>query len=334
MIRSPLTSVVRQWHDLSLRHKVFVPYVVLALLVGVPSAALASALITSGVGDLTLMVAARASLGICIAAVLLIPAVGLIVTRSITGPIGSLMQTASDVASGHLDSRAPTRTSDEIGLLSASFNEIIESLVDRTGRFERLSEETFLALAAAIDARDPYTYGHSMRVAAYSSALARMARLADEEADAVQRGCLVHDIGKIAVPDTILRKTGRLTRDERAVMREHPVVGYRMVSGLDWSSEIFDVVLHHHERWDGMGYPTGLKADAIPLMARVVAIADTLDAMTSRRPYRAALSFQEAVDEIIEQAGSQFDPALVRIFRKGRREIGLMAQKLNRKIAA
>jgi HD-GYP domain-containing protein (c-di-GMP phosphodiesterase class II) len=111
-------------------------------------------------------------------------------------------------------------------------------------------------------------------------------------------------------------------------MREHPAVGYKMLQRLEWDQRVFDVVLHHHERWDGGGYPYGLVADGVPVVARVVAIADALDAMTSQRPYRSALTYAEAVDAIVQQAGVQFDPMLVKVFRTSRRQIGRLVKSL------
>jgi HD-GYP domain-containing protein (c-di-GMP phosphodiesterase class II) len=138
---------------------------------------------------------------------------------------------------------------------------------------------------------------------------------------------MLHDIGKIGVPDSVLRKEGPLDDRERADMRQHTVVGHRLISGLPWDRLVLDVVLHHHERWDGKGYPASLGGPAIPPAARVVAIADTLDAMTSPRPYRPAFTYRRAADEIVAQSGLQFDPALVALFSANRREFAALVQK-------
>jgi putative nucleotidyltransferase with HDIG domain len=267
-------------------------------------------------------------LGICVAALVLTVAVGGIVSRSITRPMEGLIKATGEVAKGHLDYRANVEASDEIGRLTASFNQMVGVLAERTAQVQRLSDETVRALAAAIDARDPYTHGHSIRVAAYSQVLARSSGLDDGHVEAIRRGCLVHDIGKIGIRDTILLKQGQLSPTELAEMREHPAVGYKMLQRLEWDQRVFDVVLHHHEKWDGSGYPYGLVADGVPVVARVVAIADALDAMTSQRPYRSALSYSEAIDEIVRQAGVQFDPVLVKAFRAVRREIGRLVKTL------
>jgi putative two-component system response regulator len=193
--------------------------------------------------------------------------------------------------------------------------------MERTSRLERLNDEILVTLAAAVDARDPYTHGHSMRVSIYADALAVAAGLDAVDREAIKRGCMVHDIGKIGVPDSILRKAGPLDDKERVEMRRHPIVGHRLVSGMPWDRIVLDIVLHHHERWDGDGYPAGLAGEAIPRVARLVAIADTLDAMTSRRPYRAAYSFRRAADEIAAQAGRQFDSVLIAVLKTHRREM-------------
>lgn len=329
--RSPLDAVWRQssfvrrrWDHLSLKHKLFVPYVTLTTLV-------------FALAGVVVVIEAKAhpyptgALVIISAVVLSITVVAaLLATRSVAAPVDTLLEVTKEVAGGRLDVRASIATSDEFGELAASINNLIDSLSAKSGLVDRFSEETLQALAAAIDARDPYTYGHSMRVAAYSQMLARLAKFDLRHVDAIQRGCLVHDIGKIGVPDRILRKDARLTSRERAKMREHPVTGHRMVSRLAWNRDVFDVVLRHHERWDGNGYPSGLKGRSIPRVARVVAIADTLDAMTSRRPYRAALSYGAAVQQIVDHGGSQFDPALIRVFARARDQFIAIAQQLHR----
>lgn len=173
---------------------------------------------------------------------------------------------------------------------------------------------TLDALLAALDTRDTETEGHSERVAAYTMAMANRLNLSAEELTNIERGALLHDIGKIGVPDSILYKPGPLTPEEWEIMKQHPVIGYRMCMKIDALRPAAPIVLHHHERWDGQGYPYGLAGEAIPLGARIFAIADTLDAMTSDRPYRKALSFAEAREEIIRCAGKQFDPEMVKLF--------------------
>jgi putative nucleotidyltransferase with HDIG domain len=173
---------------------------------------------------------------------------------------------------------------------------------------------TLEALLAALDTRDTETEGHSERVAAYTMLIARQLNLSEAELQHIEHGALLHDIGKIGVPDHILYKPGPLTPEEWEVMKQHPVIGYKMCMKIEMLRPAAPIVLHHHERWDGRGYPYGLNGAEIPLGARIFAIADTLDAMTSDRPYRKALSFAQAREEIERCAGSQFDPELVRVF--------------------
>jgi putative nucleotidyltransferase with HDIG domain len=179
---------------------------------------------------------------------------------------------------------------------------------------QRSYRATLEALLAALDTRDTETEGHSERVAAYTMLIAQRLNLSEEELPHIERGALLHDIGKIGVPDHILYKPGPLTPDEWEIMKQHPVVGYKMCMKIEMLRPAAPIVLHHHERWDGKGYPYGLSGEEIPLGARIFAIADTLDAMTSDRPYRKALSFAQAREEIERCAGAQFDPELVKVF--------------------
>jgi ribonuclease P protein subunit RPR2 len=175
--------------------------------------------------------------------------------------------------------------------------------------------ETVIALASALESKDTGTRAHSQRVQHYALELSRcVARdLADDAA--TEYGFLLHDVGKIGIPDKILQKPGPLTRPERQLMQTHTVLGEQVLSGVAFlRGEGISVVRSHHERWDGAGYPDGLQATEIPLGARVFAVADTLDAMTSNRPYRRAMPWRDAALEIRRQAGAQFDPDVVEAF--------------------
>ncbi len=176
------------------------------------------------------------------------------------------------------------------------------------------------ALAAAVDAKDAYTKGHSQRVAEYASDLARETGMTEDMVELIHATGTLHDVGKIGVPDAILTKPGRLTDEERAVMETHPVLGEVIVKRVPQLASMLPGVRHHHERWDGRGYPDGLAGENIPLIARYLALADTFDAMTSDRPYRKGLDTEVALAEIERCAGTQFDPSLapafVRMMRK------------------
>lgn len=175
---------------------------------------------------------------------------------------------------------------------------------------------TLKALMAALDAKDHSTEGHSERVATLTVAVAREMGLDGERLLHIERGALLHDVGKIGVPDAILQKPHALTRRERETMQKHPLMAGLMASKVDFLEAALPVLLYHHERYDGTGYPFGLARDHIPLEARVFAVVDAYDAMTSDRPYRQAMSHQEAMTEIRAQAGAHFDPQIVEIFER------------------
>lgn len=181
-------------------------------------------------------------------------------------------------------------------------------------RIEHAYDETLEALGAALDLRDTETAGHSLRVSRYCLEIARAMGCTHEHLKTIARGSFLHDIGKIGIPDSILLKQGKLTPDEMAIMQTHVRIGYELLARIPFLSSASKIVLAHQERYDGAGYPQGLAGDAIPLGARIFAVADTLDAMTSDRPYRHALAFSTAREEIIRESGKQFDPDVVRVF--------------------
>ena len=174
--------------------------------------------------------------------------------------------------------------------------------------------DTIKALAAAIDARDPRTFGHSGRVTQYAMRMAEVLQLTDQERETLRYAAILHDIGKIGVSDAILLKPDLLTTEEEGVMCSHPVIGTLIVDGIQFLKDTRPLIRHHHERWDGTGYPDKLAGEDIPLRARILSIADAYDAMLSVRPYRDPLSVTEAVAELRAGRGTQFDPALVDIF--------------------
>jgi putative nucleotidyltransferase with HDIG domain len=178
------------------------------------------------------------------------------------------------------------------------------------------SQDVIRTLAQALEARDVYTQGHSSRVAELAVMLARGLGLSREEQDTVRLGCLLHDIGKIHVPDAVLRKTSSLSEEEFILMRKHPAIGEQICRPLVFARPFLSIVRHHHERIDGRGYPDGLKGEEISLHARIAAIADAWDAMTSDRPYRAALGTEVAMERLREGAGTQWDAELAEIFMR------------------
>jgi putative nucleotidyltransferase with HDIG domain len=181
-------------------------------------------------------------------------------------------------------------------------------------RIEQTYDETLEALARTLDLRDNETAGHSRRVTRYCLEIAQAMGCDIAQLKTLKRGVHLHDIGKIGIPDAILRKPAKLTEEERAVMEGHVTIGYELVCHIAFLARSAEIVLTHHERYDGTGYPQGLRGEEIPLSARIFAVADTLDAMTSDRPYRRALPFSAAREEIIRQSERQFDPKVVEGF--------------------
>ncbi len=200
---------------------------------------------------------------------------------------------------------------------AADLRETFKDERERSRQLRRSYMATVRALSNAVEARDYYTGKHAERVARYAIEIARalgVAGLGGTESSEIEFGFLLHDIGKVAMPDAILFKPGALTDEERTLMARHPVVGAEIMDGIEFLEEAAKVVRSHHERWDGTGYPDGLAAEEIPLSARVFAVADVLDALTTDRPYRPRMDLAEARQLIVDSAGSHFDPQVVEAF--------------------
>ena len=202
----------------------------------------------------------------------------------------------------------------QLELYAADLRDTFKEERARSQQLTRSYMATVRALSNAVEARDHYTGKHAERVAAYAIEIARALGLPRPDAAEVEFGFLLHDIGKVAMPDAILFKPSALTVEERALMARHPVVGAEIVDGIEFLEEAAKVVRSHHERWDGTGYPDGLAGEEIPLNARVFAVADVLDALTTDRPYRPRMELSAARRMIVESSGSHFDPQVVRAF--------------------
>src|ERR1700726_3682342 len=249
------------------------------------------------------------------AAALITLLIGLMLAGAITRPVQRLVGAMGAVAAGDLSQRAPAGPSDEIGYLGKVFNLMTIGLQEKTRALEDTYFAAIEALARAIDARDPYTFGHSARVSAFSLEIADQLGYPSEKRETLRRAALLHDIGKIGIEDHILRKAGALNYLEAKEMREPPVIGHQMLKDVPFLHSSLSGIRHHHERWDGEGYPDTLSGETIPLQVRILSVADVFDALTSDRPFRAAMSVAEATEMIEREAGRQFDPAVVAAFK-------------------
>jgi putative nucleotidyltransferase with HDIG domain len=194
--------------------------------------------------------------------------------------------------------------------LNAAARSVLKSQADLDGAYLQFVE----TMAQALDARDPYTAGHSVRVAEYSHTLAKAMGLSDRDAETIRVAAQLHDMGKIGIPDEVLRKTGRLTAEEYGLIKLHPQIGRKILEKVGRFEALLAVVELHHENHDGSGYPYGLAGHDVPIEARIVHIADSFDAMTSTRSYRPGLSLRAAIAEIQKNAGTQFDPVAAKAF--------------------
>ncbi|MEO6797054.1 MAG: HD domain-containing phosphohydrolase [Candidatus Dormibacter sp.] len=264
------------------------------------------------------------------AAALLTLLVGGVTASLLTRPIDLLVRSMRTISAGDLHHRAPVKSHDEIGYLAQALNEMASSLEEKTAALEETYFASMEALARAIDARDPSTFGHSARVAAISLEIAEEMGLSPNDREALRRSALLHDIGKIGIDDHVLRKPGPLSAEEAGDMQEHPRIGHDMLKGLRFLEASLPGVLHHHERWDGRGYPYGLAGTQIPVSVRILTVADVFDAMTSDRPYRKDMGVEQATDAIRHDVGIRFDADVVTAFLKRRDAIVARLAKMGK----
>ena len=234
--------------------------------------------------------------------------------RQYLEPLSKLREGTRRIAARDFAARGHISSGDEFEELAESFNNMAEEVGTQIRELQDLNWSTITTLARTIDAKSPWTAGHSERVAQMSVAIARVMGLGEVELERLYRGGLLHYIGKIGVPITILDKKGRLTDEEWAVMRSHVSVGARMLEPITALEDVLPIVLYHHERWDGKGYEAGLDGTDIPRLARILCVADTYDAIRSDRPYRTGRSPDETLEEIALCSGSQFDAEAVEAF--------------------
>jgi HD-GYP domain-containing protein (c-di-GMP phosphodiesterase class II) len=247
----------------------------------------------------------------------------IVFARTLSNPIKRLAAASRAFASGDFSTRVRVRSGNEIGELAFTFNKMASEIEDQIRRLKQAAEEnkelflgTIRALAQAIDAKDPYTRGHSVRVNRYSVLLARQLGMSDEQIADIHVASLMHDVGKIGIHDKILQKPGKLTSEEFEVMKTHTVKGAQIMAPIRQMQRVIPGLRSHHERWGGGGYPDALKGEGIPLMARVIAVADAFDAMTTHRPYQKAMSFAQALERLNVLKVVAFDERIVEAFNR------------------
>jgi putative nucleotidyltransferase with HDIG domain len=281
--------------------------------VGAFSIALPSSFISSASSDTRW--AMMAVFGAATAAVL---GVGILIAQGVTAPLIKLVRTARAVTAGDLSVRSGFRSRDEVGTLASSFDIMTERLANT-------HLQTIRALTSAIDARDPYTAGHSIRVGQLSVEIGRELELPKRDLQFLEIGGYLHDVGKIGIRDNVLLKQGKLTEEERRMIEDHPRIGLKIISHVELADEVVQVVAGHHEKLDGTGYPYGLTGEEVTVFARIAAVSDIFDALTTERPYKPALAYEHAVAMLKEEVtGGHLDPravdALIRALpRWGRR---------------
>jgi HD-GYP domain-containing protein (c-di-GMP phosphodiesterase class II) len=247
--------------------------------------------------------------------------IGFFFAKKLTQPVQQLAEAAHRISSGDFSQRIEVRDRTELGDLGQSFNAMtdqvehyIKDLQSSVAENRELFLGTVKSLAAAIDGKDPYTRGHSERVSRFSIAIAERLGLSDAEIEKIRISAVLHDVGKIGIDDVILKKPSALTDEEFEIMKKHPQKGFKIMSQIPAMKEFLPGMYMHHEMMNGKGYPQGLKGDEIPLMARIVSVADTFDAMTTDRPYQKALAFEDAVERIKSFVGTRYDEVVVAAF--------------------
>ena len=250
--------------------------------------------------------------------------IGAMLARSLISPIHNLAVATQRIASGDLSTRVNSKNITEIGTLGSSFDLMSDKLEEHIANLAKAAREnrelfvgTVKALAAAIDGKDKYTRGHSERVARISVAIGRQLNLPEDELETLRISALLHDVGKIAIDDSILKKPAALTDEEFTIMKTHPVRGYKIMSQIPAMKEFLPGMYMHHEMVNGQGYPQGLTDEQIPLQAKIVSVADTFDAMTIDRPYSKGMLLPDALKRIGEFVGTRYDASVVDALVRG-----------------
>ena len=244
--------------------------------------------------------------------------VGSFFARQLTAPVSNLVSAAEKIGSGDLTTRITPNKIKEFNTLGSTFNSMSESVEENIAKLAKAAEEnrqlfvgTVKALAAAIDGKDKYTRGHSERVARFSVAMGKYLGMPADELETLRISALLHDVGKIAIDDNILKKPAALTDEEFEIMKTHPQRGYKIMSQIPAMEEFLPGMYMHHEMVNGMGYPQGLRGEEIPLQAKIVSVADTFDAMTTNRPYQKGMELEDALNRIKSFVGTRYDGKVV-----------------------
>ena len=250
-------------------------------------------------------------LSIGIAATLIVAAITWVLASNFSRRLSRLEGALNRIMTGQLDISLAVDGRDEVAALAARINQVADSIHSER---EKLLLDTIESLVAELEAKDPYTFGHSSQVSSLTVAMSHQLNVKEADIFQFRIAALLHDIGKIGVPDQILNKPGFLDIDERKSIEQHPVIGAKILAGIPALSQVTEIVRHHHARWDGSGYPEPLAGNEIPLGARIIAVADSFQAITSDRTYRAGMPTTVALTELKRCAGSQFDPDVVAAF--------------------
>jgi putative nucleotidyltransferase with HDIG domain len=240
--------------------------------------------------------------------------VGILISGRVTRPVKKLVEGTRHISAGELDYRVKVRGSDEIRELANAFNRMASRLSGARRELLNYFYRVAQSLIRLLEAKDPSTSGHSDRVAKYAEKIARKLGVDERRIELLKEAALLHDIGKVGIQDTVLHKNTELSDEERGELRKHPLIGEEILKPVSPDTEILNAVRHHHERYDGSGYPDGLKGDEVDILAAIVGVADSYDAMTSNRTYMKNFSKDEAIAQLKRNAGTQFNPAVVDAF--------------------
>jgi len=241
---------------------------------------------------------------------------GLLISSRITKRIGKLVEGTRRIAAEDFEYKVEVKGHDEISELASSFNKMAEILAESKKKLQDYFYRVVQSLVRILEAKDTYTRGHSERVADYAQSIALSMGFSKEKSDLLKKAAELHDIGKLVTHENILNKKGKLTEEEWATIKKHPIIGEDILKPVLMDEDVLAMVRSHHERYDGNGYPDGIKGDNINIFAQIISVADTYDAMTSPRPYRSALSKEEAIEELKRNCGTQFNTQIVKAFLK------------------